>query len=518
MMQNPDRFPQLPGCYLYKDRDGSIVYVGKAKNLRARIQSYFREPHDEKTKALVSNIHSIEVFATSNEVEALILENNLIKKHQPRYNISLKDSRRYAYLLLTDEEYPRLVIARSREAKGRYFGPFVSAAARDNVLNSVIKIFGIRTCRKFPKRACLRYSMGLCSAPCEHLISRGEYQQNISRAEIVLKGKVNDIISKIAAEMEAFSARKEYELALSRREKIESLRRLGERQAMERFVDHDEDVLNFRINNSMVYLMLFHVKKGILLNKQEFEFPEQDNFLEQFIVQYYSENQVPKEIILPVSLDDAIVLFLERLRGSRVSVTNPVQGTKKNLLLLVDKNIEISFFKERAGLEDLQDALKLEKIPSIIDCFDISHLSGTNTVASMVQFRQGRPFKSQYRRFRIRTVEGIDDFAAISEVVRRRYLRVISERIETPSLIVIDGGKGQLHAAYDELQKLGLRVPVIGLAKRLEEVFVPGLQFPLPISRRSAGLLLLERIRDEAHRFALSYNRLLRKKSLTAKE
>ena len=511
--------PRSPGCYIYKNEKGQIIYVGKAKDLRKRVSSYFQKTQlDTKTSALVSQIAEVSFIATSNEVEALILENNLIKKPQPHYNIDLKDSRRYAYLSLTDEEFPRLILSRKRGSKGAYFGPFVSAAERDYVHETVNKAFQLRTCSRLPKKACLRYHMGMCSAPCEGLASKEQYEEQVRRAKMVLSGKSEQLASKLQEEMNASSGKQAYEQALVLRNQIKALDKLAIKQNMERQKVYDEDVLSYIVRDSQVHLLLFSVKEGVLLSKQEFSFPFSKGFFEEFLVQYYAEHPIPKEVIVPKAADAAVAEYLSKLAGKKVLVAVPQRGEKRQLLELASKNLELTFFGDESKMKALADKLRLHTMPKVIECFDISHLSGTSTVGSMVQFRNAKPDKSNYRRFRIRTVVGIDDFRSIAEVVRRRYSRLKAEGAAMPDLIIVDGGKGQLSSALLVLQELELKVPIVSLAKREEEIFVPGLAIPIRLSRKDKALQLVQEIRDEAHRFAIAYNRLLRGKRMREKE
>ena len=507
--------PTDPGCYQFKDAGEKIIYIGKAKNLRKRVKSYFHKSSlDPKTEVLKDKIDAIDFIVTDNEVEALVLENNLIKKYQPKYNIDFKDSRRYAYIELTNEDYPRLLIARRQGETGKYFGPFVSAAARDYIIYVLRRVFQIRTCKRLPTRACLRYHINLCQAPCIGKISKTRYQDNVRMVKLILNGKTGKLIEALKKDMNTAANELNYECAMEIRNQIEAIQSLKERQAMERKKKYNEDIMNFIIKNNRVYLILFNIYKGTLENKQEFEFEYAPDFLEEFIVQYYSDNSVPKELILPEKIDASLAQFLELKAKSKVKVTVPQKGEKRKLLELVKKNIEVSFFGNVEKLEDLKAKLKLQETPEVIECFDISHLSGTSVVGSMVQFRNGLPDKSNYRRYKLRTVEGVDDTSAIAEVVRRRYTRLINEKSELPNLVIIDGGQGQLNAGIKEHNKLGLRIPIIAIAKKFEEIYLPGLRTPLKLSKKTKALQLIQQIRDEAHRFAIQYNKLLRKKEL----
>ena len=507
--------PQKPGCYLFRDKDGNVIYVGKAKNIKKRLGPYFsKKKTGDKSSRIAKISKSVDFFVTDNETEALILESNLIKKHQPKYNILLKDSKRYAYLEITSEEYPRIILSRKRNKKNASFGPFVSANARDKIADSLRKIFRIRTCKKLPKKECIRFSIGLCSAPCIKKISKKAYLKDIERAKMVLGGGTKELLEKLEKEMKGKSSKKEYETAMKLRDQISAIRYLNEEQKMERQKNYDEDVINFLSLKNKVYLILFNSRKGILDSKQDFELEKRSDFLEKFLIEYYSENKIPKEIILPKKISPLVKNYLEKKRGKKLSVSVPSSGWKRELLWLAKKNIEIMLFGDDEKLSELQKKLNLNEIPSVIECFDISHLAGTSTVASMVRFKNARPDKSNYRRYKIRSVDEIDDFASIKEVISRRYTYLKNGHLEMPKLILIDGGKGQLSSALEALNRLGLSIPVISLAKKHEEIHVPNRKNPLVLERKSKALKLLQEIRDEAHRFAINYNRLLRRKAV----
>ncbi|MFH0874582.1 MAG: excinuclease ABC subunit UvrC [archaeon] len=504
--------PDSPGCYLFRDSVGKIIYIGKAINIKKRVSSYFnKKTHDIKTDALINNIFSVDFIVTSNEKEALLLENNLVKKNMPKYNIDLKDGKRYAYILLTDEPYPRLVVAREKSSKGIYFGPFTSAEKRDILLKFAIDTFRLRTCKLKLKRPCIRYQMGRCSGACIGKISEKEYDKAIEDVKSLLSGKTQELLLELKKRMDSFSNAMDYENAKIIRDQIFAIESLNEKQNMEKKRTFDQDVINYIISDERVYLSVFKIYKGTLSEKIDYEFNYSPDFLEQFIMQQYTE-LLPKEIIVPDPVSDALIELLSENRGNRVSVFVPQKGEKLQLLLLAKKNIEKHYFKDTLAIIDLKEKLRLEVIPEIIECFDISHISGSNPVGSMVRFLNGKPDKSNYRRFKIKTISGIDDYAMIAEIVQRRYSRLILENKELPSLIVIDGGKGQLSFAVSVLDNLGIRVPTIGLAKRNEEIFFPGRSAPLVLDKKSEALTLLQRIRDEAHRFALKYHKLRRSK------
>ncbi|MFA5332817.1 MAG: excinuclease ABC subunit UvrC [Methanoregula sp.] len=506
--------PENPGCYLYSDADGRIIYVGKAKNLKKRVSCYFsKKDHDPKTKSLVAHIASVDFVITDTETEAFLLENTLIKKHQPKYNIDLKDAKRYAWIELTREEFPRLVIARRTMGDGTFFGPFVSATERDYVLRVAKKVFHLRTCKKLPKRPCLRRHMQSCSAPCTGTVSLEEYNENVKKAGLLLKGKSRELLGMLKSEMEARSATQDFERALIIRNEIRAISHLTDRQHVEHKREYDQDVIAYQVTDGKVYLTAFNVEHGSLANKEEFSFEAGDDFFEEFLVQYYSDHEPPAELIIGNETDPALAEFLSAKKGKHVDIVAPQRGEKRQLLELAKKNLEIAFFRDTLKCSELGTALGLTRPPFVVECFDISHLSGTAMVGSMVQFRDGKPDKSNYRRFRIKTVEGIDDYASIAEVVKRRYKRLLDENTAFPDLILIDGGKGQLSAACEALESLGIKdQPVAAIAKREEELYLPGDTLPLRLDRKSIALRFIEEIRDEAHRFAITYNRLLRKK------
>jgi excinuclease ABC subunit C len=514
-MINISKIPEKSGCYLFKDKFKKIIYIGKAKNLKKRVLSYFqKKERDEKTIAMISHINFVDFIITRNEVEALILENNLIKKESPKYNIDLKDSKRYAYIEVTQEKFPRLLISRKISGNSLFFGPFVSAQSRDYILSALKRVFKIRTCKKLPKKSCLRFQLGLCDAPCIKNISNKDYGDRVNSIKEILKGKTLKIVSKLEKKMAFESRRQNFEKAIFYREQIESIERLKEKQMMERQKKYNEDIINFVVRDNKVYLMLFNVYKGILENKQEFVFDYHIGFFEDFLSQYYFSNPVPKEIIVPKKVSPIIERYLSKIRGKKTSVIVPKKGEKKELLLLVKNNVEIVFFGDEKKLFLLGKKLNLRDIPRIIECFDISHISGSSMTGSVVLFRNAKPDKSSYRKFKIKGVKGIDDFAAIKEVVKRRYKRLLREGGQFPDLVVVDGGIGQLNSALEGLKEIGVKIPVISIAKKFEEIYVFGRKTPFKWGRKSQELRLIQEIRDEAHRFAVSYSKLLWKKSV----
>ncbi len=517
------KLPNNPGCYIYKDKLGKVIYVGKAKNLKKRVSSYFlKKDHDAKTNALVSNIFSADFIITSNELEAFILENTLIKKYIPKYNIDLKTGQRYAYIQITKDVFPRLVTLHEKPSgkEENVFGPFVSGQARTELIKYLNKEFKLRTCKRLPKTPCIRFHIGYCSAPCIGNITKEEYLRVIETVKKILLGKSQELLPELKKDMKLCSRNQDFEKALVLRNQINAITYLTEKQNMERKVNYDQDIINYLIKENKVYLLLFNVDKGLLVNKKEFSFEEvlaDISVLDDFLIKYYSNNPraIPKEIIVPSKVSKATIAFLESLSRKKITVTTPQKGEKKELLDLCFKNIEITFFRNISKVWALKEKLKLTKEPHIIECFDISHLSGTLTVGSMVSFKDGAPDKSNYRRFRIKSLDNgkIDDFKAIEEVVRRRYS---NPTMPLPDLVIIDGGKGQLSSAVSVLKELGVqdKVQIISIAKREEEIFRSDNLFPLKLNRKDPALLLLQEIRDEAHRFAITYNKLLRKKEI----
>jgi len=513
---DPAALPKNPGCYLFRDAEGSILYIGKAKNLRQRVAHYLKkEDHDPKTRQLVGQIADVDVIVTENEVEALILESNLIKRHQPKYNIDLKDAKSFAYIQISDDPFPRIGIARRPSGEGgSLYGPFVSARERDHVLRVLKKTFTLRSCRRLPKRACLRYHMHSCSAPCIGKISLEAYENEVQKTEAVLKGRSSELLAALRTEMAGRSAAMEFEQAKEIRDQIAAIEGLTVRQHMERLKRSDEDIINCIVAGGRVTLAVFHTFHGRLAEKEVFSFDDRAGVLEEFLVQYYAEREPPRELILPRPVDDSLIQFLSVRKGRQVLVTIPQRGEKKKLLDLVHRNLELTSAGEGARGEELRRTLNLAAVPHVIECFDISHISGTSMVGSMVQFRNGKPDKRKYRRFRIRSVRGSDDLSSMAEVVRRRYTRLVREGEELPGLVIVDGGRGQVQAAKEELNTLHLSIPVIGIAKREERVYLPGSASPLPLSRDDRASRYIQEIRDEAHRFAHAYHTLLRRKEV----
>lgn len=516
--QQVKALPLKPGVYFFKAPDETILYIGKAKELRKRVSSYFAKTYTDKTGLLVKEATSIEFIVTDTEVEALILEARLIRQHKPKYNIDLKNGVRYAYLKFTNQDFPRLLTVRKREKdQAQYFGPFTDGTGRENSARLLRSIFKVRTCgEKLPKKVCLQFYLGNCDAPCIANISKEEYKKNVDVATSVLRGKTKMVIKQLETEMKRLSEKKMFEQAKTRRDQIRALRKFGQRQKIEMHKQYNEDVLHWINIGEKVYVQLFRVEKGNISGKQEFTFESGPEIIEQFIRQYYQTNEIPDMLIIPRPLkeQDLIAAYLTKIKGKKVSIDIPYRGRKKKILDLVYRNILFATEQEDQSLLNLRDHLNLPGVPYVIECFDISTIQGSFNVASMVQFRGGVPDKSNYRRFKIKTVQQQDDFASMAEVVRRRYTRLLKEKKPVPDLIVVDGGRGQLNAAWEVLKDLEVKVPIIGLAKKEEEIYRVETIDTLKLSKKEPGLKLLIQLRDEAHRFAITYHRLLRKKGM----
>ena len=526
------RIPEQPGVYLMKDNEGGIIYIGKAKNLRKRITSYFRR-HDPnlgwKTSRLVDRIADIDFIITDNEIEAFLLESNLIKRYRPVFNIELKDQQRYTYLKLTDEAFPRLLVARRNRAgeftgpKGRIYGPFVRGSSKYLTVGLLRKLFKIRICNRLPKTPCLQYFIKNCEAPCIANVMREQYMINIVALQGILEGKstIDKFAEEMHAEMKRASELGDYERAKEIRDTLYRLNNLRVKQKMEKAVNrnHDEEYVSILkdIKKGVAHVMALRRTRGVISDRKKFDFDlVGDNSLSSFLLQYYSSvSTIPRFVYVNEDLEDKQVLemSLEKIAEHKVSIFN-VEKTltkdKRQLMDLIMRNL--SMYIERGydpAVVELKNALKLTSIPEVIDCFDVSNLGISIAVGSCVRFINGKPSKSHYRRFNITTVTGQNDFAMIGELVRRRYSS-ISEKI--PDLILIDGGRGQLGAAIMSLRSLGISdVACISLAKENEEIYMTGSKDPVVLPKSNAGLKMLQHARDEAHRFGLAYNIKLRK-------
>ncbi len=527
--------PDRPGVYLYKDAKGQIVYIGKAASLRGRVRSYFQESRvrDPKTDALVGQIRDLEYIVTTNELEALILESTLVKKHRPRYNIILRDDKHYPFLkLTTNEDYPRLVVARRVQPDGAaYFGPFYPATAMRETLRLVRQLFPLRTCRikidgKLP-RPCLQYYIHRCNAPCTGWETREGYAKTVREVERFLEGRNDDLAADLTREMEVAAEEMKFERAAALRDRVQALNTVRERQQMISTDEADADVLGVVRQGSEACVQLFFVRKGRLLGRESFFFERVSGWtdgeiLSAFVRQFYVRDVTPPpEIALSEALPESELTaeWLSQRRGGRVELLAPQRGRRRELVAMAEENAALALQshllsrgnRQQVVLEDLQRALSLPEPPHRIEAFDISTIQGHETVASMVVWMDGDMKRDEYKRYRIRTVTGADDFAAMQEVVTRRYGKALESDGVLPHLILLDGGRGQLNAGIKALEAIGLDyLPIASLAKRAEEVYVPERLQPLVLDMGSPALQALQKMRDEAHRFAITYHRKLR--------
>ncbi len=506
--------PIDPGVYLFKDNEDVILYCGKAKNLRNRVSNYFSKTSNLsiKTQHLVSKIRIIEWIIVGNEVEALLLENKMIKKYSPKYNISLKDSKTFAYIALTKEKFPRIISSRRTGSKIETFGPYTDGTMRRELQRLVVSIFKIRTCKVLPKRACLNYHIGICTAPCIENVSYEQYKNQVEKARIFLNGKYDDIAHSLKEKMDDASKNMQYERARELYNQIKSIELISKKQIVDNEKKYDQDIMVFMRSNERVMIVQMGIRKGVLLGKKDFVMDYQDNFEYEFLRAFYTSNPIPHEILLNENcwVDNneklAIEDFLANLRGGPVRINVPLKGERKKLIDLAKKNIDLNM-EHDAALFELQNSLNLPSLPIIIESFDISNIGDEHIVSGMVRFVNAKPDKSGYRKFKIKTVHMANDFASIQEVVYRRYSRLQRENSRLPDLILIDGGAEQLSFAIKSLEKLGLSIPIIGLAKKMEDIYLPSEVTPRKFNNNSKMMLLLRKIRDETHNFSLNYNK-----------
>lgn len=546
-----DTLPTKPGVYLMLNEAGEIIYVGKALNLRNRVRSYFQKSASQtaKVQVMVEHITDLEYIITDSEMEALILENNLIKKHAPRYNVRLKDDKTYPYIKVTVQEtFPQVFMVRKRLNDGaRYFGPFTDVTAVKETLAFLRTLFPIRSCRKniqegAQDRPCLNYHIGRCLAPCAGLVSRERYGEMIDEVLLFLEGRLDRLLPDLAKKMTRAAENLEFEKAARLRDQIQSLQALQEEQKIVAEHGEDQDFVGYARTGELACVQIFFVRSGKLVGRDHFMLEcsadeEEGEILRSFLQQFYEEaSYIPKEVLTPLALEEPELLenWLGSLRGNRVYLRTPRRGPKKQLVDLVVKNAQVVLdetrtrdaYKRKAlehALTGLQDLLGLPKPPRRIEAFDISNLQGTHVVASLVVWENGALKPDDYRRFRIKGVEGApNDYEAMREVVTRRFQRGLQEREEGeegckfaifPDLVLIDGGKGQLGVALEVREQLGLNMPFLALAERREEVYLPRQTQPVILAPDTPALLLLRHIRDEAHRFALAYHRNLRGKT-----
>ncbi|MGC8486863.1 MAG: excinuclease ABC subunit UvrC [Clostridia bacterium] len=539
--------PDRPGVYLMKDADDVILYIGKALSLRSRVRSYFQDPSRLLTKvaALMRHVADLEVIVTDTEVEALILEATLVKRHQPKYNIHLKDDKAYPYLRITWEEpFPRLLVARRpADDGGRYFGPFPRAGTVRETIRLLRRVFPIRNCSnqkfKTTPRPCLEYHIGRCQGPCHDLVTQEEYRTNIKRVERLLDGHGDEVMDDLRQRLEDAAEALEFEKAAELRDQLKAVEAITAPQKVASTAGRELDAINWAVFGPTALVHVFTIRDGRLVGRQQLELKGVEDWsdveiVHAFLTQYYQNARlVPREVLLPAAPEDqgAMERWLSDRRGRSVHLTVPRRGEKARLLAMVGQNAEWSRNEARRRVEikeddranallGIQHSLGLDALPKRMECYDISNTQGTESVASMVVFTDGRPDKSQYRRFKIRTVEGPDDFSSMAEVIRRRFThREIAEQqgrpdlkrfAQFPDLVIVDGGRGQLSAAVAVLEEIGVKVPIFGLAKQHEWLFQPASPEPIILDWDSAALKLLRHLRDEAHRFAITFHRKLR--------
>lgn len=539
-----EMLPVEPGVYQFLNEKGTVIYVGKAKNLKSRVRSYFHENVDSvKTRILVSKIEDLQIIVTDSEIEALVLENNLIKELKPRYNINLKDDKTFPYIRITNEPFPRIFPTRDIIHDGsKYFGPYTDVKNMKASLHLLNTSFKIRSCKyliddeaveKKRYKLCLDYHIKKCYGPCEGLIGREEYNNMAGQIEKVLKGKTGDLIKELEEEMNYASRNLDFEKAAGLRDRINQLTVYTEKQKVVSDDFEDKDIISAAYEGKDVACTILNIRSGRLIGKKQLKLSAEENeesakIYSAVIRFYYNEYvEIPKEIIIeeePLE-SETLLEWLSEKGGRKCRFTIPQRQSSAMALLkmcrqnaiLQLKEIELQRMKKEGSapfvLSSLKRDLRLKSLPVKIECFDISNLQGTDTVASMVVFENGKPKKSEYRKFIIKSVEGPDDFASMREVIERRYSRVKEESLSMPQLIMVDGGKGQLSSAVEILDKLEPGgYEIIGLAKRLEEVFLPGNPEPQTIPKTSSSLKLLQHIRDEAHRFAITFHRERRSK------
>lgn len=537
--------PSLPGCYIYYNSDNEIIYVGKAKILKRRVKSYFNRKHHDSVKVniLVSQIDHLEYIITNTEVEALILESHLIKKHKPRYNILLKDDKKYPYFLITDEDFPRIQIVRKRNInpeKGKYYGPYTDIRAMHSTLDFLKKIFPLRQCKtpKFKNRPCLYYHIGKCLAPCQNLVTSKEYKAIVQQAELFLSGKQSELMKQLREQIQKYSDTEQFEKAARLRDSYFDLQKTLEKQkVVYENTKLNEDIISLQHEDGILAIVIMMIREGRLIDKKDFtyevEAEDKTEFFATFFKEYYNtlSLEFPDRIVsneLEAVGDKALYEeWLEIISGKKVKISygKSVQG--KELQSLADKNARVILdnakLSKMSKIRDdfnqigsyLKEKLKLNNFPYRMECYDISHIQGTNTVASMVTFINGLSKKSEYRKFKVKSTEGKpDDFLSMKEVLTRRLSRLGEKGWDKPDLIIIDGGKGQLSSVMQIVEEMGITgIDFVSLAKRQEEVFLPHCSKSILLPRESSALFLIQRIRDEAHRFAITYHRKLRSKN-----
>jgi len=539
-----ESLPASPGVYQFKDKHGSLLYIGKAQSIRNRVRQYFqsRSSGSPRLDLMISKIHDVEIILTDSDVEALILEANLVKQYGPRYNVRLKDDKSFPYIVITNEPYPRVFVTRQVRRDGsRYFGPYTDVKTMRYALKTIRDIFKIRSCnyyiddefiRQKKARICLDYHIKKCDGPCEGLVSEASYNRMIDQVESLLKGRTEQLMKQFEEEMKKLSGELKFEEAADYRDKMESLQVYSEHQKVEGAENIDRDIFVTAVEGDDACGVVFKIREGKLIGRQHFYFdnvegkPEAE-ILEKLIQScYIDDTYIPSEIMVSSEIENSDMLrqWLHKRSGYEISVLYGEDDNDRKLLRMFKLNAkflldELKIQRKKRGefipksIQALQKDLRLQMPPIRIECFDVSNIQGSDIVASMVCFDSAKPKKSEYRKFRITDMTHPDDFASMRQAVYRRYKRVLEEQAQLPDLIVIDGGKGQLSSALEALQQLQITdIPMIGLAKRLEEIYMPGVQDPQTLPKASPSLRLLQRIRDEAHRFAVTYHRQVRSK------
>jgi excinuclease ABC subunit C len=544
-----EALPAKPGVYQFKDVNGKVIYVGKSQNLRNRVRQYFHKSRlvEPRIDAMVSKIIDVELTVTDSEIEALILEANLIKQLKPRYNVLLKDDKSYPYIAITKEPFPRVYITRRKISGAYYFGPYTDVKSMRNALKTVRDLFMVRSCsldlteesiKKNKFKVCLDYHIKKCEGPCEAHVSQEHYNALIDQASQVLRGKTKSVIESLKKEMDDHADASRFEEAAIIRDRMNALSVYSEKQKIMDSTETDRDIIALVSKEDDACAVIFKVREGKMIGSQHIYLSNASGkpfseLLEAVLERYYLEQEdIPPELFLSDDMSNTAIIqnWLEKKSGHLVNIQFPKSGDKVKLITLVHTNAqfwldELELLRLKRGdiipnsLKALQRDLRLSAPPRRIECFDISNIQGADTVASLVVFADGKPKKSEYRKFIIRKVDGPNDFASMQEVVERRYARLLQEKSILPDLIMVDGGKGQLSSAIEVLYKLELNtIPVIGLAKRLEEVFFPDQNEPVQLPRTSSGLRLLQQIRDEAHRFAVTFHRVRRTKRIIQSE
>lgn len=521
--------PDKPGCYLMKNIDGTIIYVGKAKILKNRVRSYFTGSHDAKTQRLVSEITDFEYIVTDSAIEALILENNLIKKYRPKYNIMLKDDKTYPYIKITMDDHPRLEITRVvKRDKAKYFGPYPNAGAASQVKRLLDKLYPLRKCKNLKDRVCLYYHLGQCLAPCEYDVKDEEYEDIIKKITQFLQGDYKSVKEDLLRKMEEAAEKLEFERAKEYRDTLNDIDAIMIKQSISLGDQVNRDIFGYYVDKGWMCVQVFFMRQGNLIEREVSLFPyyaeAQEDFM-SFITQYYFKNPaLPKEILLPEEVDKE--LLEEWLQ---VKIQQPKRGQKRKLVEMAIENAKIALtekfnlvekneYRTKQAIDKLGNILGIG-IPHRIEAFDNSNIQGSDPVSAMIVFIDGKPDKSSYRKYKIKTVEGPDDYGTMREVIRRRYTKVLKEGLNLPELIIVDGGLGQINAAVDVLEnELGLYIPVAGLRKnekhKTSELLIGSPPEPVELARDSQEFYLLQRIQDEVHRFAISFHRQVRSKNL----